>query len=42
MLKYKNFGKKSLSEIQNILQGMNLHLGMNVQERIKRKKASVA
>jgi DNA-directed RNA polymerase subunit alpha len=42
MLKYKNFGKKSLSEIQNILQGMNLHLGMNVQERLKRKKAAIA
>lgn len=42
MLKYKNFGKKSLSEIQNILQGMNLHLGMNVQERIKKKKTAVA
>ena len=42
MLKYKNFGKKSLSEIQNILTGMNIHLGMNVQERLKRKKASVA
>jgi DNA-directed RNA polymerase subunit alpha len=42
MLKYKNFGKKSLSEIQNILQSMNLHLGVNVQERLKKKKASVA
>lgn len=42
MLKYKNFGKKSLSEIQNILTGMNIHLGMNVQERLKRKKTSVA
>ena len=42
MLKYKNFGKKSLSEIQNILQSMNIHLGMNVQERLKKKKASAA
>ena len=42
MLKYKNFGKKSLSEIQNILTGMGLHLGMNIQDRIKRKKAVVA
>ncbi|MBI4372311.1 MAG: DNA-directed RNA polymerase subunit alpha [Candidatus Omnitrophica bacterium] len=42
MLKYKNFGKKSLSEIQNILLGMGLHLGMNVQERMKKKKAVVA
>ncbi len=39
MLKYKNFGKKSLSEIQNILTGMNIHLGMNVQDRLKRKKS---
>ena len=39
MLKYKNFGKKSLSEIQAILTGMNIHLGMNVQERMKKKKA---
>jgi len=38
MLKYKNFGKKSLSEIQNILSGMGLHLGMNIEERLKRKK----
>jgi DNA-directed RNA polymerase subunit alpha len=42
MLKYKNFGKKSLSEIQNILTSMNLHLGMNVQERVKKKKAALA
>ena len=40
MLKYKNFGKKSLSEIQNILIGMGLHLGMDVQERMKKKKAA--
>ncbi len=42
MLKYKNFGKKSLSEIQNILLGMGLHLGMDVQERMKKKKIAVA
>ncbi len=42
MLKYKNFGKKSLSEIQNILVGMGIHLGMDVQERMKKKKATVA
>ena len=42
MLKYKNFGKKSLSEIQNILVGMGLHLGMDVQERMKKKKATTA
>ncbi len=42
MLKYKNFGKKSLSEIHNILVGMGIHLGMDVQERMKKKKATVA
>jgi DNA-directed RNA polymerase subunit alpha len=38
MLKYKNFGKKSLTEISGILTNMNLHLGMNIQERLKKKK----
>ncbi len=42
MLKYKNFGKKSLSEITAILTGMGLALGMNVEERIKGKKAAAA
>jgi len=35
MLKYKNFGKKSLSEITGILSSMGLTLGMNVEERLK-------
>jgi len=39
MLKYKNFGKKSLSEIQGILTGMSLHLGMNLEDRLKKKEA---
>ncbi|MBI3252876.1 MAG: DNA-directed RNA polymerase subunit alpha [Candidatus Omnitrophica bacterium] len=30
MLKYRNFGKKSLTEITNILKEMNLHFGMAV------------
>jgi len=30
MLKYRNFGKKSLGEIRSILEGMNLTLGMDV------------
>jgi DNA-directed RNA polymerase subunit alpha len=38
MLKYKNFGKKSLSEITGILTGMGLVLGMNIEERLKGKK----
>ena len=40
MLKYKNFGKKSLSEITGILTSMGLSLGMNVEERLKGKKAA--
>ncbi len=42
MLKYKNFGKKSLSEIHAILTAMNLTLGMNIEERIKGKKPANA
>ncbi len=42
MLKYKNFGKKSLSEIVAILQTMGLGLGVNVEERLKGKKAPAA
>jgi DNA-directed RNA polymerase subunit alpha len=30
MLKYRNFGKQSLKEISEILSGMGLHLGMDV------------
>ncbi|MBN1884915.1 MAG: DNA-directed RNA polymerase subunit alpha [Candidatus Krumholzibacteriota bacterium] len=30
MLKYRNFGRKSLKEIIDILEGMGLHLGMDV------------
>lgn len=36
MLKYKNFGKKSLSEITAILNSMGLTFGMNVEERLKK------
>ncbi len=32
MLKYKNFGKKSLNEINDILSTMGLHLGMEIEE----------
>ncbi len=31
MLKYRNFGRKSLKEIADILGGMGLHLGMDVE-----------
>ena len=42
MLKYKNFGKKSLLEIQNILTSMNLSLGMSIEDRVKKKKELVS
>lgn len=32
MLNYKNFGKKSLEEIQNILKNMDLSLGMDIDK----------
>jgi DNA-directed RNA polymerase subunit alpha len=31
MLKTKNFGRKSLNEIKEILAGMGLHLGMKFE-----------
>jgi DNA-directed RNA polymerase subunit alpha len=33
MLETKNFGRKSLEEVQEVLQGLGLHLGMAVPER---------
>jgi len=38
MLKYRNFGKKSLNEIKSILDRMGLSLGMNVQDMLGPKK----
>ena len=32
MLKYRNFGKKSLTEINKILGDMGLHLGMKIEK----------
>ncbi len=34
MLKFRNFGRKSLNEIAEILEGMNLHFGMAFDEEI--------
>jgi DNA-directed RNA polymerase subunit alpha len=34
MLRYRNFGKKSLAEIQNLLKGMGLSLGMKLDQRV--------
>ena len=42
MLKYKNFGKKSLTEINAILADMGLSLGMDVEARLMRKKKNEA
>jgi DNA-directed RNA polymerase subunit alpha len=39
MLKQRNFGRKSLKEIQEILQGMNLHFGMDVSKWVGAKPA---
>jgi len=38
MLKFRNFGKKSLNEIKGILERMGLSLGMDVRESLGRKK----
>lgn len=35
MLKYRNFGKKSLNEIKKVLEGLGLSLGMNVDDLLK-------
>ncbi len=35
MLKYKNFGKKSLTEINNVLSSMGLHLGMEIDKELE-------
>lgn len=35
LLKYRNFGKKSLAEIEELLKGMNLSLGMPLPEQAK-------
>jgi len=38
MLKYRNFGKKSLTEIKEILDTMGLYFGMKVEEILKENK----
>jgi DNA-directed RNA polymerase subunit alpha len=42
MLKQRNFGRKSLKEIQEILQGMNLHFGMDVSKWMSAKEESAS
>jgi DNA-directed RNA polymerase subunit alpha len=34
MLKYRNFGKKSLDEIKEKIEALNLSLGMNFSEKL--------
>ncbi len=41
MLKYKNFGKKSLTEINAILITMGLSLGLDIQQRLTKKKVEL-
>ena len=42
MLKFRNFGRKSLKEISDILTSMGLHFGMDVDFYLDEKKAEVA
>ncbi len=42
MLKFRNFGRKSLKEISEILQNMGLHFGMDVDYYMDEKKAEAA
>ncbi len=37
MLKFRNFGRKSLNEISEILEGMNLTFGMAFEPEIENK-----
>jgi len=39
MLNFRNFGKKSLTEIKELLAGMNLHLGMQFDPKKLKKEA---
>lgn len=38
MLKYRNFGKKSLAEIQEIIGGMGLSLGIKIDKKLLKKE----
>jgi DNA-directed RNA polymerase alpha subunit len=42
MLKYKNFGRKSLNEIKEILGGMGLSFGMDVDSILTKGKGLAA
>jgi DNA-directed RNA polymerase subunit alpha len=38
MLKFKNFGRKSLTELVEKLSNVNLHFGMDIEEYIPKKR----
>lgn len=38
MLKYRNFGRKSLNEIGSLLESMDLHFGMDISKFLENKK----
>ena len=42
MLKFRNFGRKSLKEISDILTSMGLHFGMDVDYYMDKRKAEAA
>jgi DNA-directed RNA polymerase subunit alpha len=42
MLKFRNFGRKSLKEISDILSSMGLHFGMDVDYYLDKRKAEAA
>ena len=41
MLKYRNFGKKSLNEIRDKLEQLGLSLGMKIDERLLEKASEL-
>jgi DNA-directed RNA polymerase subunit alpha len=40
MLKYRNFGRKSLNEISTLLEQMDLHFGMDIEKYLEPQKAN--
>ena len=41
MLRFRNFGRKSLNELSNILQNLGLSWGMDIEKYKERLKAAV-
>jgi DNA-directed RNA polymerase subunit alpha len=40
MLKFRNFGRKSLQELEEVLDDRGLEFGMNVEEYLEEQKTS--